>query len=141
MNTYLVFLMGAIAMGGVAWVFLYPILSGERSTEKRVASVARTEPTPQRVSRATQKSRREQVEGTLKHMEARQRRNKRPPLSVRLVRAGLKWSTRRFLITSGALGFVAFIAAMLVGVGILPALGLSFAAGAGLPFWVLGFLK
>ena len=41
MNVSIIFLMVAIAMGGVVWVFGYPLLSGERKTEQRMASVAR----------------------------------------------------------------------------------------------------
>ena len=41
MQTIAVFFLVSVAMGGVAWVFLYPILSGERQVEKRKASVAR----------------------------------------------------------------------------------------------------
>ncbi len=141
MNAYVIFLMVAIAMGGVVWVFVYPFLSGERKTERRMASVARSEPMPQRVARAGQKTRREQVEGTLKQLEARQNTAKRVPLSVRLARAGLNWSPRRFLVTSGALGLAVFVVTMLLGVGLLAGLGLAFAAGAGLPFWILSFLK
>jgi tight adherence protein B len=141
MNTYVIFLMVAIAMGGVVWVFVYPFLSGERKTERRMASVARAEPMPQRVARAAQKTRREQVEGTLKQLEARQNTTKRVPLSVRLARAGLSWSPRRFLVISGALGLGVFVVTMLLGVGLLAGLGLAFAAGGGLPFWILSFLK
>jgi tight adherence protein B len=141
MNAYMIFIMVAIAIGGVAWVFIYPILSGERKTEHRMASVARAEPMPQRVARSAQKSRREQVEGTLKQLEARQRRARRVPLPVRLARAGLSWSPRNFMMIAGALGVGVFLMAMLVGAGMLPALGLAFAAGAGLPFWALAFLK
>ena len=45
------------------------------------------------------------------------------------------------MVTAGVLGFVVFLFAMLMGIGILPALGLAFAAGGGLPFWILSFLK
>ena len=72
MNASLMFVMVAIAIGGVAWVFIYPLLSGERHTERRMASVARKEPM-QRTPRSGQKSRREHVEGTLKQLEARQK--------------------------------------------------------------------
>ncbi|MGA9321933.1 MAG: type II secretion system F family protein [Xanthobacteraceae bacterium] len=141
MNAYMIFIMVAIAIGGVAWVFIYPILSGERKTEQRMASVARAEPIPQRAARSVQKSRREQVEGTLKQLEARQRRARRVPLSVRLTQAGLSWSPRNFMVIAGALGIGVFLIAMLTGVGTLAALGLAFAAGGGLPFWALAFLK
>ena len=141
MNVYIVFLMVAIAIGGVAWVFVYPFLSGERNAERRLASAARAEPAAQRPTRGVQKSRREQVEGSLKQLEARKRTAKRVPLSARIAQAGLNWSTRRFTVTAGVLGLGVFVFTMLIGVGILPSLGLAFAAGAGLPFWILRFLK
>ena len=141
MQSYGIFLMVAVAIGGVAWVFIYPLLSGERTAARRMASVARSEPVAQRPVRGAQKSRREQVEGTLKQLEARSKRAKRLPLSVRISQAGLDWSTRRFMMTAGALGAVVFVLAMLMGVGLLAALGLAFAAGGGAPFWALSFLK
>ena len=36
--------LAATAIGGIAWVFLYPILSGERKAEARRSSVAKQEP-------------------------------------------------------------------------------------------------
>ena len=104
MQTYGIFLMVVVAIGGVGWVFLYPLLSGERTAARRMASVARAEPVTQRPVRGAQKSRREQIEGTLKQLEARQKTAKRVPLSVRIARAGLKWSTRRFMVTAGGGG-------------------------------------
>src|SRR5277367_5176550 len=136
MQIYGLFLLVAVAIGGVGWVFVYPLLSGERTAARRVANVGRAEPVAQRPVRGAQKSRREQVEGTLKQLEARQKTAKRVLLSVRIARAGLTWSTRRFMMTAGALGVVVFVAAVVMGVGLLAALGLGFAAGGGLPFWV-----
>jgi len=140
-NIYFIFLMVMLAIGGVAWVFLYPILSGERTAERRMASVARAEPVAARPTRAAQKSRREQVEGSLKQIEARKKTATRVPLSVRIAQAGLKWSTRRFMITAASLGSVLFILPLVLGFGLLQSLGLGFAAAAGLPFWLLSFLK
>jgi len=140
MQNYAVFFLVALAIGGVAWVFVYPILSGERKAEKRVASVARAQPLA-RPTRASQKSRREQVEGSLKELEQRQKKAKRVPLAIRISQAGLRWSKQRFFGTAAGLGLVAFVAAMILGAGLLPALAFGFAAGAGLPFWLLKFLK
>ena len=50
MQQIALFTLVATAIGGVAWVFLYPLLSGERAAERRRQSVARSEPTT-RVSR------------------------------------------------------------------------------------------
>ena len=44
MQTIALFFLASVAVGGVAWVFLYPILSGERKAEQRMASVAKAEP-------------------------------------------------------------------------------------------------
>jgi tight adherence protein B len=140
MQAYALFFLVAVAIGGVAWVFIYPVLSGERKAEQRKASVARAQPMA-RPTRGVQKSRREQVEGTLKELEERQKKAKRVPLTLRLQQAGLDWSKRRFMITSGVLGVVAFFIALTIGAGLLPALALAFAAGCGLPLWLLGFLK
>jgi tight adherence protein B len=132
----------AIAFGGVAWVFIYPILSGEKHAERRVASAARAEPAsrPQR-SAAVGKNRREQVEGTLKQIEERRKKAKRPPLAVRLKQAGLDWTKRRFIVTFAIIGVGAFVTMIVLGVGLIAALGFGFAAGCGLPFWMLSFLK
>jgi len=141
MNGYALFFLVAVAIGGVAWVFIYPIISGERNAERRMASVARAEPMAARPTRGAQKSRREQVEGTLKDIELRQRTTKRVPLAIRITQAGLSWSTRRFLLTAGALGIGAFLLVLPTGAGLLAAIGLAFAAGGGLPLWLLSFLK
>jgi tight adherence protein B len=132
--------LAATGIGGMAWVFLYPLLSGERKAENRRASVAKPEPTARGADK-NQRSRREQVEGTLKDLEARRQKEKKLPLSMRLTQAGLDWSTQKFLVVSGVLAAVFFVGAMLVGGGLLAAVGLAFGAGFGLPRWSLGFLK
>jgi tight adherence protein B len=145
MNTQMLalFFLGTVAAGGVAWVFIYPLLSGERQAEKRMDTFARPEPANRAVAaaRGTPKVRREQVEETLKELEIRQKKMKNLPLSSRITQAGLNWSKRKFMIISVALGIAFFVAGFVIGAGILPALGLGFAAGFGLPRWFLSFLK
>jgi len=132
--------LAAAAIGGVAWVFLYPLLSGEKKAEGRRAAVAKAEPVAVRQNQRDQRSRREQVEGSLKELEARRQKDKLT-LASRLTQAGLNWTPRKFWIASGILAAFAFVAAMLAGGGPLGALGMAFAAGFGLPRWTLGFLK
>jgi tight adherence protein B len=132
--------LAATAIGGVAWVFIYPLLSGERKADNRLALVAKPEPAARQADKS-QRSRREQVEGSLKDLEARSQKEKRLPLSSRLTQAGLAWSPQKFMIISGILGVAAFMVAMLGGGGLLGAAGLGFAAGFGLPRWGLSFLK
>jgi tight adherence protein B len=130
-----------VAIGGLAWVFLYPMLSGQNKAESRRASVAKTEPAARNQADKTQRSRREQVEGSLKDLEARRQKEKRLPLSARLTQAGLDWTPRKFMVVSGILGVACLGAAILLGGGLLAGIGLAFAGGFGLPRWMLGFLK
>src|SRR5215470_10434963 len=98
--------LAATAIGGVAWVFIYPLLSGEKQAENRRAAVAKPEPAAKRQNDKTQRSRREQVEGTLKDLEARRAQASRIPLTVRLTQAGLDWTPNKFFVISGVLGVV-----------------------------------
>jgi tight adherence protein B len=132
--------MAATAVGGLAWVFLYPLLSGERKAEQRRASVSKAEPVARQTDKA-QRSRREQVEGSMKEVEARRQKEKKVSLSVRLTQAGLAWTPQKFMIISGILGAACFVVAFVMGGGLIGAVGLSFAAGFGLPRWVLSYLK
>jgi tight adherence protein B len=140
MQIYAIFFLVAVAIGGVAYVFLYPILSGERNAERRVAAAARAEPIT-RSARTPQKTRREQVEGSLKELEQREKKARRPPLSVRISQAGLSWSKRRFIMVSVGLGLFAFLAVLPLTGGLLSALAFGFTAGCGAPLWLLSFLK
>ena len=126
------------AVGGIAWVFLYPLLSGERKAEERRASIGRAEAPAARQAEKSQRSRREQVETTLKDLEARRVQEKSVPLSVRLSQAGLDWTPQKFWIVSAVAGGMFFVGAMFGGGGLLGAAGLGFAGGLGLPRWALG---
>jgi tight adherence protein B len=140
MQTMALFGMVATAIGGVAYVFLYPLLSGERKAEQRLATATRAEPAA-RVTRTQQKSRREQVEETLKELDVKAKKPKNLPLQTKIAQAGLTWSKKQFLLISGGLGIFTFMTVMLTSVGLLPALALAFAAGCGAPLWLLKYLK
>ncbi len=132
----------AVAVGGIAYVFLYPLISGEKRVEQRMKEIADTET----VVRKTRKpdvatSRRQQVEDTLKQLEERQKKAKRPPLSVRLQQAGLDINKQRFMILSGAGGFFVAVVAFFLGLQIYLVPVLAIAAAYGFPNWVLSFLK
>jgi tight adherence protein B len=142
LQTIALFFLAMVASGGVAWVFLYPILSGERQVERRKESVSKSERVTRNTStRSGPKVRREQVEDSLKELEQRQKKAKNPPLSVRISQSGLSWTKRQFLIVSGILGAAVFLMGLLGGAGILISATLAGAAGLGLPRWVLAFLK
>jgi tight adherence protein B len=141
MQTLALIGMVTTAVGGVAWVFLYPLLSGERKAEQRRASVTRTEPTVARTTGRVPRSRREQVEETLKDLDIKKQKLKSPPLHIKIQQAGLSWSKNQFLMMAAGLGLLAFAVTFVLSGALLPALGVGFSAGGGLPFWVLSFLK
>ena len=143
LHSFAIFFLGALGAGGLVWVFVYPILSGERHVERRQASVVRSEPAAraQAAARAGVKTRREQLETTLKEFEERRKKTKNPPLSVRISQAGLQLSPRQFMMISAVLGVVALGLGLGADIGLLPAIGISFAAALGVPRWLLVFLK
>jgi tight adherence protein B len=140
MQTLALVSMVTVAVGGVGWVLLYPLLSGERQAERRRASVAGAEPLT-RVSRTPQKSRREQVEETLKELDVKSKGQRNLPLYMKIEQAGLSWSKNKFLSIAAAVGLGSFMLVFLMGAGLLPALAVGFAAGGGAPLWALKFLK
>jgi tight adherence protein B len=139
-QTLAIFCMVSVAIGGLAWVFIYPLMSGERQAEQRRASVARIEPVV-RVSRQQQRSRREQVEETLKELDIRARKSKSLPLQMKIDQAGLSWSKQKFIVVSCGLGLAVLVLVFVFGLGLLPGLAFAFAAGAGAPLWMLTYLR
>ena len=140
MQTLALAFMAAVAIGGVAWVFLYPLLSGERKAEQRRASFARSEPVARRAERG-QRSRRQQVEDSLKEVEERSKKAKRVALTTRIAQAGLSLTKQQFIILSIVLGVSLFLVGLVVGAGLLPSAAFGFAAGFGAPRWFLGYMK
>ena len=112
-----------------------------RKAEKRMASVARAEPVQRARRAARRRSRREQVEASLKELDVRNSKPK-TPAAGHAHRAG-----RADLVEPQVLHHcrrprrLVFMLVLSAGLGLLPALGFAFAAGFGLPFWLLGFLK
>ncbi len=140
MQSLSLFFLVAVAIGGVAWVFIYPMLSGERQIERRKETVTKTgSAAAARSPRNPQKSRREQVEGTLKDLESRQKKS--VPLHLKIQQAGLSWSKRQYVLISAAMGVGFFLLFIMIDAGLWAALAIAFAAGFGMPMWLLKYLK
>ncbi len=140
MQIIAVFFLVSVAIGGLAYVFIYPALSGERKAEQRMQSVAKTE-TLARTARGPQKSRRDSIETTLKDLEERHKKSRSVPLSVRIAQAGLSWSKRQFALISAGMGIAAFVISSFSGAGLIVAAVLGFAGAFGVPRWLLSYLK
>jgi tight adherence protein B len=138
-SQFAAFFLAAIAAGGVAYVFLYPLLSGERRAEKRQQAL--TAPSADRRDRVVAVNRKEQVAQSLKELEAKQKAKNNITLEMRIAQAGLTWTRKTYLIISAAAGVVLGLIVLLVTGTVLAAGGAAFAAGVGLPRWILAYLK
>jgi tight adherence protein B len=83
--------------------------------------------------------RRKQILTNLKALEKQQRKQSLT-LENRLAQAGLALNVRGFWIASGVIALVFLLIGLVISRNPLIALGMAFAAGLGLPRWVLGFL-
>jgi tight adherence protein B len=132
--------LSAVTVGGLAWVFIYPLLSGEKQAEKRRSSFTTAQPAL-RGGDDRMRVRRVQVEESMKELERRLAETQKLSLETRIARAGLSWTKQQFIIGSSIIGGVVLIGAFMGGVALLPAIGFAAAAGFGLPRWLLSFLK
>lgn len=136
-------LLGAAAIASIVFVVLYPYLSGEKHTEKRVRVV--TESRAQKVATRTAvdaaASRRKTVADTLKDLENRQKAKEKLSLRLRLQRAGLQITPKTFWILSGLCGLTlaVFLYVALPPSALRPILALTvaFIGTFGLPRWLL----
>jgi tight adherence protein B len=133
--------LAAVAAGGVAYVFIYPFLSGEVRAEKRQKVLTRS-PLDRRNDRTlSTTSRREQVAQSLKELENREKTRHKVTLDQRIAQAGLDWSKGRFFLTSAAVGLLAGFGLLALTLSPLIAAAGLFVGTAGLPLWTLAFLK
>lgn len=141
LSTIAIVFLAMVATGGVAYVLIYPYLSGDARGEKRHREIATPEPTKRRVERTSAANRRDAVVQSLKEIERKEKAQKKLTLPARIAHAGLSWSPTRYYIISAIVGFTVALAAS-IGLRSLP-LGLlaGVAAGGGLPLWYLSFLR
>ncbi|MGJ3265317.1 MAG: type II secretion system F family protein [Salinarimonas sp.] len=129
-----------ISVGGVAWVFLYPLLSGERRAEKRQQSLVMRTPEA-RMERVNAATRREQIAQSLKDLDAAAKGGKaKVSLEQRLAQAGLDWKPKRFWIASAGCGLVVALLAFIGTTSPAVALLAGFAGALGVPRWTLTYL-
>jgi tight adherence protein B len=134
---------GATAIASVVFVVLYPYVSGEKKTDKRVRSV--TENRAQRVATReaaeTAASRRRSVSDTLKDLEERQKAKEKLSLRLRLQRAGLQITPKTFWILSVLCGLTLALVIFLTfppsALKLILVLVCAFVGMLGLPRWIL----
>ncbi|MGE3708926.1 MAG: type II secretion system F family protein, partial [Hyphomicrobiaceae bacterium] len=108
-------LLAAITVASIAYVLMFPYMSGERQAQKRLNSVAENRAGRQarKAQAETTNARRKAVAETLKDLEDKQKEKQKVPLKLRLQRAGLDISPNVFWIasclTGGSLGLLLLI--------------------------------
>ena len=137
-------LLAAVSMGAIVYLLLYPYLSGERRTDKRIQSVTdnKARRVAAKLQAETTQNRRRQVAESLKELEDRQKAREKVSLRLRLERAGLDMAPRSYWIASVLGGLVVGASIFVTAPGlpiIVPVLG-AFVGTLGLPRWVLARL-
>lgn len=134
--------LAGLAAGGLVYVLVTPYMSGERKADKRIANAAQGQTRAQRRGAPPPplQMRKQQVEDTIKNIEAKQKAKKRVRLRTRLIRAGLRMKPRTFYLLSLLTGVVGGLVVLATGSSPLVSLLAAFACGIGLPRWILARL-
>jgi tight adherence protein B len=133
--------LAAVAAGGVVYVFIYPLLSGEARAEKRQKALVNSSSDRRGDRVGATVNRRDQVAQSLKELEAREKARHKVTLEQKIAQAGLTWTKSRYFMTSAIAGLgLAFVLLMITRDPWVTAGGL-FAGALGLPQWILSFLK
>ena len=134
--------LAAVAAGCIAYVFLYPLLSGQARAEKRQKAFVRSS-LERRVDRVVAGvNRREQVAQSLKDIEAREKARNKVSLEQRIAQAGLRWTRNRFCIVSALAGARPRARSCSSSRATRSSTWLGLFAGSlGLPRWILAYLK
>lgn len=137
-----VIVLAALAVGGIVYVLIMPFFSGERTADKRFASVkqganirAVRDGAPEALS-----TRKKQVQDTIKELEAKQKSKKKITMVTRLSRAGLDVPVRSFYIASLIAGLVMGAVTFVTGSSAAVSALVCFVGGLGFPRWLVNFM-
>jgi tight adherence protein B len=127
----------AASAAALASALVVPLLPSEARAAKRQQSLIGQR---QAVERVQAVSRRDQVAKSLKEIEDKEKKS-RVSLELRLTQAGLSISKSQFFVFSALGGLLVGAFGLVMSGDMLMALGLAFAAGLGLPRWLLSYLR
>jgi tight adherence protein B len=130
-------LLAGIAGGGLVYVLAIPYLNGERKANKRVANVAQGQKAVRKRAGQSLQIRKQQVQDTIKDMEAKQKRKKWVRLPTRLTRAGLAMKPATYYVLSFLAGVAGGFIILVTGSSPIVSLLAAFACGFGLPRFIL----
>ena len=135
----------ALAVGGLFFAILYPILAGS-ARSSRVKAITNTKKDGMggfraRFAEDQKDTRRKQIQESLNQISEKESKKKKVSLRVRLEQAGLETTPRAYYMLSAVLGLVLTFFGFEFGAP-LYALGMIFFVGAfGLPRWIVNYLR
>jgi tight adherence protein B len=135
----LVALFASISVGGFAYVFLYPHLSGEKKAAQRQAALLEGSMRANS-ARNDAANRRKQIAETLREME-NVGKAKKVTIESKITQAGLEITKQTFFLASAAGGLVLALILLITFGSLLHAVGGLVLGGLVLPQLTLGFLK
>lgn len=136
----------ALSAGGIAYALLFDRVSGANLATKRLERILETSDgkQPEAVPAAGSRTKRS-LQSALKEFEERQKakneRNAKPTLSMRLTQAGLTWSRRTYVMFSIALAVATGFGLFMLSGNLLFAGGGMVIGGLGLPSWIVNHLR
>ena len=125
MTPYLVVGLVMLAVGLLALVVVYPFLTGEYKSEKRLGAVMGAKSNRVRSRVDSVANRRKHVQEQLKHAEQKRAAKNRATLRTRLIRAGLRTTPQQFHMACIVIGMVGFVFAYVGGINLGVAIMLS----------------
>ena len=131
--------LAGLAVGGVVYVLVMPFMSDERKADKRLANVTQSQSKAQKRAALPQplQMRKQQVQDSIKDIEAKQKKAKGVPLRTRLIRAGLTIKPRTYYLLSLLAGLAGGLIVLITGSSPLVSLLVAFVCGFGLPRWIV----
>ncbi|HTW33624.1 MAG TPA: type II secretion system F family protein [Rhizomicrobium sp.] len=142
MNPIIVVTLMALLFAGGAGGVAYAFLGAGDGSKKRVAALAEKKVAGGRSQADANKQRRQNVTALLKDLEKQQAEQKvRLTLRRRLEQAGLNIQPRTFYMMSAGVALAVCLSCQISGQSLLVSALAGFAAGFGVPRWVLSFMR
>lgn len=144
--TLAIVLLVALSAGGIAYTFLFDKVSDEGLAAKRLQRIAEPKGSkPSETPAASAARAKRSLQAALKEFDERQKakndRNAKPSLSMRLVQAGLSWTKRTYVWVSIGLALGTGLAALVLSGSKIMAIGGLVIGGFGLPSWFVDHMR
>lgn len=140
LETVLIAVLAMVAVGGVFFVFVYPLMSGEAQAEKRKKNLSAATVTKRSGDRNLDAAaRRKQISDSLKEVEQKGKK-KRRSLETRISQAGLAISTQQFYLASAGGAVMGALVLFIITASPVYLIPGALVGGFGLPNWALSYL-